>query len=225
MRQWRQFDVDARHRVSGLLVAPAGARIGYLLAHGAGAGMRHRSMEAVAAGLAERGIATFRYQFPYLEEGLKRPDPPALCHATVRAAASEAREFLPGLPLIAGGRSFGGRMTSQAHALSPLSGVRGLAFLAFPLHPAGRPGTERATHLFDIQVPMLFLSGTRDALAELSLLTSLCTKLGQRATLRPLEPANHSFHASAQSGRKDADILSEALDTLVAWANAVTAES
>src|SRR5688500_11254033 len=195
-----QFEVGAQ-RVSGLLVAPERAHILYVLAHGAGAGMRHRAMEEVAAGLAERGIATFRYQFPYMEQGSKRPDPPALCHATVRAATAEAARLAPGLALVAGGRSFGGRMTSQAQALSPLPGVRGLIVLAVPLHPAGCPSSDRARYLFDVRIPMLFLQGTRDALANLAHLRPLCEELGERATLELVEDADHSFHMRARSGR------------------------
>jgi predicted alpha/beta-hydrolase family hydrolase len=218
----RQFEVGAQ-RVSGLLVAPERARILYVLAHGAGAGMRHRAMEEVAAGLAERGIASFRYQFPYMEHGAKRPDPPALCHATVRAALAEAARLAPGLALVAGGRSFGGRMTSQAQAASPLPGVRGLIFLAFPLHPAGRPGSERAEHLFDVRIPMLFLQGTRDALADLAHLRPLCEELGERATLELIEGADHSFHVPASSGRNDAEVRADMLDRLAAWAAALAA--
>jgi predicted alpha/beta-hydrolase family hydrolase len=210
--------VDATHTVSGLLVAPEGARICYVLAHGAGAGMRHRAMQATAAGLAERGIATLRYQFPYMEAGGKRPDPPALCHATVRAAVAEAARLLPGLSLFAGGRSFGGRMTSQAQAIAPLAGVRGLIFLAFPLHPAGRPSDERAEHLFEVKVPMLFLQGTRDALADLELLKPMVAELGARATLALFEEADHSFHVAAKSGRSDAEVSAAVLDKLAAWA-------
>jgi hypothetical protein len=213
--------IDAAHRVSALLIAPPRAHACYVLAHGAGAGMTHSAMEAVAVELAERGIATLRYQFPYMEQGGKRPDPPALCHATVRAAVAKAGETK--LPLIAGGRSFGGRMTSQAQAKSPLAGVRGLAFLGFPLHPAGKPSDERAGHLFEVKVPMLFLQGTRDALAELSLLEPLVKRLGKRSTLSLLADADHSFHVSAKTGRKDAEVRSEMLDTLAAWIRKVTA--
>src|SRR5215470_6930074 len=172
--------VDAANRVSGLLLAPARARACYVFAHGAGAGMAHPFMAAVATELAERGIATLRYQFPYMEQGGRRPDPPKLAHATVRAAVAEAARLLPKLPLVAGGKSFGGRMTSQAQAAAPLTGVRGLAFLGFPLHPAGRPSAERGKHLSDVQVPMLFLQGTRDALAALDQLEPLCKALGTR---------------------------------------------
>src|SRR5690348_7883152 len=194
------FDVGASHRVSGLLERPAGARALFVLAHGAGAGMEHPSVQAIAAGLAERGIATLRYQFPYMERRSRRPDPPALCHATVRAAVTAASRLAPDLPLIAGGRSFGGRMTSQAQAQSPLPQVRGLVFFAFPLHPAGQPGTDRATHLFDVRIPMLFVQGTRDELAELDLLRALIAQLSARATLHLVEGADHSFHVSARSG-------------------------
>jgi hypothetical protein len=182
-------------------------------------------MAAVATELGERGVATLRYQFPYMEQGSKRPDPPALCHAAVRAAVAEAGRLMPKLPLIAGGRSFGGRMTSQAQAAAPLPQVQGLAFLGFPLHPAGRPSDERAEHLFDVQIPMLFLQGTRDALAELRLLRPLIEKLGTRAALKLFEGADHSFHVPASTGRKDADVRSEMLDALAAWAKALIARS
>ena len=209
--------VDDARRVSGLLSAPAKARACYVLAHGAGAGMTHPFMAAVATELSERGIATLRYQFPYMEQKTKRPDPPKLAQATVRAAVTEAGRLLPKLPLIAGGKSFGGRMTSQAQAASPLPGVRGLAFLGFPLHPAGRPSDERAAHLFDVQVPMLFLQGTRDTLADLALLQPLTKKLGARASLELFQEADHSFHVPARTGRKDAEVRSEMMDKLAAW--------
>ncbi|HEV2284823.1 MAG TPA: alpha/beta family hydrolase, partial [Steroidobacteraceae bacterium] len=196
---------------------PPGARACYVLAHGAGAGMQHRSMAAVAEGLAARGIATLRYQFPYMEQGKRRPDPPPLCHATVRAAVAQAAHCLPGLKLIAGGRSFGGRMTSQAQALEPLAGVRGLAFLGFPLHPAGAPADTRAAHLARVSIPMLFLSGTRDALAERALLEPVVARLGARVTLSLIEDADHSFHVPARSGRSDAGVLEEVLERLTAW--------
>lgn len=174
-------------------------------------------MQTVAAGLAERGIATLRYQFPYMERKSRRPDPPALCHSTVRAAVAEASRLAPDLPLIAGGRSFGGRMTSQSQAQCPLPLVRGLLFLGFPLHPAGRPGVERAAHLRDIGIPMLFIQGTRDELATLDLLQPLIERLGARATLRLLEEADHSFHVRARSGRTDGDVREEALDAAAGW--------
>jgi len=209
--------VDDATRVSGLLLVPTRARACYVLAHGAGAGMKHPFMAAIATELAERGIATLRYQFPYMEQGGRRPDRPKLAHATVRAAAAEAARRLPKAPLIAGGKSFGGRMTSQAQAAAPLASVHGLVFLGFPLHPAGRPSAERGKHLFDVQIPMLFLQGTRDALAALDQLKPLCKALGKRATLKLFEDADHSFHVPARTGRKDPQVRSELLDALVAW--------
>jgi uncharacterized protein len=209
--------VDDATRVSGLLHVPAQAWSCYVLAHGAGAGMTHPFMAAVAQELAERRVATLRYQFPYMEKGGKRPDPPKLSHATVRAAVTEAARHLPKLPLIAGGKSFGGRMTSQAQATRPLSNARGLVFLGFPLHPANRPSSERGQHLFEIEVPMLFLQGTRDALASLDQLKPLCHSLGARATLTLFQDADHSFHVPARSGRTDPQVRSEMLDVLVAW--------
>jgi predicted alpha/beta-hydrolase family hydrolase len=174
-------------------------------------------MAAVAAELAARGIATLRYQFPYMEKGSKRPDPPRVAHAAVRAAVAEAARLLPKLPLFAGGKSFGGRMTSQAQAVAPLPGVRGLIFLGFPLHPAGKPSQERGAHLFDVNVPMLFLQGTRDQLASLDLVDPLCKSLGKRATLLTFQEADHSFHMPARTGRKDADVRAEVLDALAGW--------
>jgi uncharacterized protein len=208
-------------RVSGLLQVPQNVRACYVLAHSAGAGMAHPFMNAMASGLVERGIATLRYQFLYMEQGSKRPDPPKLAHAAVRAAVEEAAQRLPDLPLFAGGRSFGGRMTSQAHALSPLPGVRGLVFLGFPLHPAGKPSTERAKHLFEVRSPMLFLQGTRDELADLQLLEPLCRELGAGATLKLFADADHSFHVPVRSGRKDPEVRVEILDTLVRWVDEV----
>lgn len=207
--------------VSGLLLVPAAARACYVLAHGAGAGMDHPSMRVVAAGLADSGVATLRYQFPYMERGSRRPDPPPLCHATVRAAVAAAAQLAPGLPLVAGGRSFGGRMTSQAQAIEPLAGVRGLAFLGFPLHPAGQPSELRAEHLSKVSIPMLFLQGTRDALAERSLIEGVAARLGRRATLSFIEQADHSFHVPASSGRKDAEVHAEVLRRLAAWIDAI----
>jgi predicted alpha/beta-hydrolase family hydrolase len=217
--------VDTARRVSALLIAPPLAFACYVLAHGAGAGMTHPSMASVADELGQRGLATLRFQFPYMEAGSKRPDPPALCHAAIRAAVAEAARLLPELPLIAGGRSFGGRMTSQAQAKAPLTGVQGLAFLGFPLHPAGRPSDDRAEHLSDVKIPMLFLQGTRDALAELSLLRPVVDRLGKRATLKLFEEADHSFHVPARTGRKGAEVRGEILDALAAWAKKVAARS
>ena len=203
--------------VSGLLLRPPGAKALYLFAHGAGTNMVHRSMASNVEGLAERGIATLRYNFLYTEKGSKRPDAPRTAHAAVRAAASISKKLAGDLPLYAGGRSFGGRMTSQAQADEPLPGVRGLAFLGFPLHPAGKPGVERAEHLAKVQVPMLFLSGSRDALAELDLLRPVVAELGKRATLRVVEHADHSFNVAKSSGRTAAEAEAEALDALANW--------
>jgi len=209
--------IDDAQRVSGLLQAPPEARGCYVLAHGAGAGMAHPFMAAVANGLAERRIATLRYQFPYMEQGSRRPDAPRLAHATVRAAVVEASRLVPELVLFAGGKSFGGRMTSQAQAALPLPGVRGLVFLGFPLHPAGRPSDERGKHLFEVQLPMLFLQGTRDELATLPLVQSLAERLGARATLKLFQDADHSFHVPARTGRNDSEVRAEMLDALADW--------
>ena len=209
--------VDEESRVSGLLQVPHKARICYVLAHGAGAGMSHPFMEAIADGLAERGIATLRYQFPYMEQGRKRPNTSKLAQATVRAAVAKASHLLPELVLVAGGKSFGGRMTSQAQASSPLPGVQGLVFLGFPLHPAGRPSDERGDHLFEIKVPMLFLQGTRDALADTELVKAVVKRLAKRATLKLLQGADHSFHVPARSGRNDEQVRAEMLDQLASW--------
>ena len=208
--------------VSGLLLRPADAKALYLFAHGAGAAMTHKAMESNAQGLAQRGIATLRYQFLYMEKGSKRPDPPRLAHAAVRAAAAKAVEIAPDLPLFAGGRSFGGRMTSQAQAEEPLPGVRGLAFLGFPHHPAGKNGIERAEHLARVNVPMLFVSGDRDALAELDLLRPVVSGLGERATLHLIKHADHSFKVAAKSGRTAAEAEAEALDALAGWCSALS---
>lgn len=203
--------------VSGLLDVPANAQACYVFAHGAGAGMKHAFMAALAEGLVQRGIATLRFQFPSMEQGSKRPDSPAVAQAAVRAAIAEAARRLPDVPLFAGGKSFGGRMTSQAHAAAPLPGVRGIVFVGFPLHPAGKPSGERASHLAAVQVPMLFLQGTRDALAELDLVRGTATKLGRRATLHVVEGADHSFHVLVRSGRDDAQVREELLDTMAGW--------
>jgi uncharacterized protein len=213
--------VDDAHRVSGLLQVPPKARICYVLAHGAGAGMSHPCMAAVTDGLAERGIATMRYQFPYMEQGAKRPDAPKLAHATVRAAVVEASHLVPKLALVAGGKSFGGRMTSQAQAALPLPGVSALVFLGFPLHAAGRPSDERASHLFEVKIPMLFLQGTRDALADTHMLQALVERLGTRATLKLFQDADHSFHVPVHTGRRDAEVRAEMLDGLTCWLESV----
>jgi len=218
-----RITVREAQSVSALLTTPAQPRAGYVFAHGAGAGMTHRFMEDVARGLAERGIATLRYQFAYMDSGSKRPDPPRVAHAAVRAAVDEAARHWPGLPLIAGGKSFGGRMTSQAQAASALPGVRGLVFFGFPLHPAGKPADERGAHLLQVQCPMLFLQGTRDELADEALLRALVGRLGARATLQLVEGADHSFHVPARTGRKDADVLAGLLDAAAAWAAKVAA--
>lgn len=212
-----RIEVEASGPVSGLLMNPRSASACFVFAHGAGAGMTHSFMESVATGLFERGIATLRYQFPYMEKGSKRPDAAATAHATVRAAVAEAGRRCEGLRLVAGGKSFGGRMTSQAQALAPLSGVRGLAFLGFPLHPAGKPSEDRATHLTDIELPMLFLLGTRDNLAERALVEHVMEALGTKASLKWFEHADHSFHVPARSGRNDRDVMREVLDTLAIW--------
>jgi len=209
--------VNDEQRVSGLLQVPSHARACYVLAHGAGAGMTHPFLTAVANGLAERGVATLRYQFPYMEQRSKRPDSPKVAHVTVRAAVAEAARLVPELALFAGGKSFGGRMTSQAQSLSPLPGIRGLVFLGFPLHPPGQPSDDRAKHLFDVKIPMVFLQGTRDEFAELELLKGVCKELGAVTTLKLFQDADHSFHVPARTGRKDADVRHEMLDTLVEW--------
>jgi uncharacterized protein len=217
------IDVAGSSAVSAILMAPGQSRALYVMAHGAGAGMDHPFMQAVASGLAKRCIATLRYQFPYMEAGLKRPDRPAVAHATVRAAVSAAARLLPGMPLVAGGKSFGGRMTTQAQAERPLPGVAGLVFFGFPLHPAGKPSDERARHLADVGIPMLFLQGDRDALADTGLLIPVVERLGQRAMLHLLTGADHSFRVLRGSGRTNADVLTEALDTMDDWLKCLVA--
>jgi len=203
--------------VSGLLLVPPKATACYVLAHGAGAGMTHSFLVNVAAELYARNIATLRYQFPYMEAKSKRPDPPKLAQATVRAAVKEAARLVPELPLLAGGKSFGGRMTSQAQAAEPLPGVRALIFLGFPLHAAGKPSRERGAHLSEIRIPKLFLQGTRDALADLTELEPLVASLAKRATLKLFSDADHSFHVPVRTGRKDADVLAEMMDVFAAF--------
>jgi predicted alpha/beta-hydrolase family hydrolase len=204
--------------VSGLLLRPDGARLLYVVAHGAGAGMRHPFLESIAQRLAERSIATLRYQFPYLEQGARRPDPPAVAAATVRAAVAEAARLAPGLPLVAGGKSFGGRMTSTAQAEEPLSAVRGLVFLGFPLHPPGRPGDSRAEHLAQVRIPMLFLQGDRDEFADLKLLRPVVKRLGVGATLHLVEGGDHSFKVLKRTGRAGDDVMTELVTTIDRWA-------
>jgi uncharacterized protein len=218
-----KISLDDATTISGILQPAPNPLACYVLAHGAGAGMAHPFMAAVADGLADRNIATLRYQFPYMEAKSKRPDVPAVAQRAVRAAVADAARLLPDLPLLAGGKSFGGRMTSRAQAQSPLLAVRGLVFLGFPLHAAGKPSTDRAKHLRDIEAPMLFLQGTRDELADLELLRPVVSDLGPRATLHLLEHADHSFHVPARSGRKDSEVLAEMLDTLAAWARSILA--
>ena len=216
-----RFGVDGGVEVSALLSMPAKARRLLVLAHGAGAGMHHPFMEMLAGELASVGVATFRYQFPYMEERRRIPDSPAVLTATVVAAVRAAAEAAPGLPLLAGGKSMGGRMTSQAAAEHPLDGVRGLVFFGFPLHPPNRPGTKRADHLARVTMPMLFLQGTRDAFADLKLLRPLCAKLGSRATLHIIETADHSFHGLKRSGKSDAEVLRELAETAASWAEGI----
>jgi predicted alpha/beta-hydrolase family hydrolase len=212
--------VRAGETVSGLWQTPSEASACLVLAHGAGAGMTHRAMAAIAEGLCRRGVATLRYQFPYMEKGRKGVDSPAVAQATVRAAVAAAQGLAAGLPLFAGGKSFGGRMTSQAQAQAPLDHVRGLVFFGFPLHAAGKPSAERAAHLAGIAVPMLFVQGTRDALADLALLKGVVGGLDGRAKLQLVADADHSFHVPAKTGRKDPEVLEEALADAAAWMTA-----
>lgn len=202
-----------------LLVAPPKATAVVVLAHGAGAGMRHPFLERIAQLLAERQVASYRYEFPYMERGSSRPDPPAVAVARVHEAAVDAARVAPGLPLFAGGKSFGGRMTSQAQAGEPLPGVHGLVFLGFPLHPPGRPGTSRADHLSSVRIPMLFLQGTRDEFAGLDLLRPVVTKLGRTASLQVVEGGDHSFKVLKRTGRTETDVMNELADTITAWAD------
>jgi len=213
--------VDGDTHVSALLERPDAPEAGYVLAHGAGAGMAHPFMAHAASALAARRIATLRYQFPYMERGSKRPDTPKVAHAAVRAAVAEAARVLPGLPLVAGGKSFGGRMTSQAQALSPLSGVVGLVFLGFPLHPAGKPSIERAQHLAEIKIPMLFVQGTRDEMADVSLIESTVGALGRHATLHWVHDGDHSMRIPARSGRDPAQALDAVFAAIERWIESV----
>lgn len=216
-REMRFVASKSAGEVGALLMLPADASRLLVLAHGAGAGMRHAFMESIAARLASRGVATLRYQFPYMERKIGRPDPRPLLFATVRAAVAAAAQAVPGVPLLAGGKSMGGRMTSMAAAEEPLEGVKGIAFFGFPLHPAGKPSTERGGHLTGVTVPMLFLQGTRDALADLDLLRPITDALGGRATMHVIDGADHSFHVLKRSGRTDADVLDELAATVASW--------
>ncbi len=209
--------VDDSQTVSGLLRVPSHPSACYVMAHGAGAGMTHPFMAAVIDGLYERGVATLRYQFPYMEHGSRRPDRPPLAHATVRAAVATANRLTPAIPLFAGGKSFGARMTSQAQAEAPMARVSGLVFLGFPLHPAGKPSEDRARHLSDVRVPMLFLQGDRDALADLKILAGVLDRLSADVTLHVIEHADHSFHVPMRSGTTDKRVLEDLLDTLAGW--------
>lgn len=208
--------------VSTLLLLPDRPRALYVFAHGAGAGMRHPFMEAMAQRLAARGIGTLRYQFPYMEQGGHRTDPEPVALATVRAAVAAGRAAAKGLPLLAGGKSYGGRMTSRAAAAAPLEDVTGIVFVGFPLHPAGQPGVARAEHLAKVATPMLFLQGTRDTLADLTLLEPIVRQLGERATLRVIEHADHAFHVLKKSGRTDEQVLDELADAVSEWLEART---
>ena len=218
------IDVNDTTQVSGLLEIAKGSKLCLVLAHGAGAGMEHPFMAAIAQDLAARDIATLRYQFPYMERGEKRTDAPPLCHATVRAAVAAAAQLIPEVPLIAGGKSFGGRMTSQAQAVNPLPGVRGLAFFGYPLHPPDKPSIDRAAHLSKIKIPMLFLQGTRDNLADLTLLRPLVGELENLATLKVLEGADHSFHVLKRSGRTDEEVKREMIDSFMSWSENLSSE-
>jgi len=213
----RRIHVSRGVEVSALLLEPPRPRALYVLGHGAGAGMRHPFMESIALGLATRGIGTLRYQFPYMEQGGRRIDPEPVVLETVRAAVEAGREAAGGRPLLAGGKSFGGRMTSRAAAAAPLAGIAGLVFLGFPLHPAGQPGVSRADHLAKVDLPMLFLQGTRDTLADLALLEPILRRLGDRAALRVIEHADHSFHVAKRSGRTDAQVLDELVGAVSGW--------
>ncbi len=213
----RRFEVENHGQVSALLEVPDGPRALCVLAHGAGAGMRHAFMEHVAQALAARRIGTLRYQFPYMERGRRRPDPPHIAETTVRAAVDAAAGAAPDVPLIAGGKSFGGRMTSAAQARAPLPGVRGLVLLGFPLHAAGRAGDRRAAHLAEVEIPMLFLQGTRDRLADLTLMRSVCSGLGERAMLHVVEGGDHSFKVLKRSGQTEADVVDELAEAIAGW--------
>ena len=215
------IEVSDGARVSGILMTPLEPKACFVVAHGAGAGMLHPFMEDLANDLAARRVATLRYQFPYMERLSRRPDPPALCHATVRAAAAAAGVLLPALPLLAGGKSFGGRMTSQAQAAIPLAEVRSLIFLGFPLHPPKQPSDTRAEHLSKIRIPMLFVQGARDEFAQPELLNPVISRLGSLATLRLLPDADHSFRVPARGHTTQAQTNSEMLGAILAWIDRV----
>lgn len=217
------IDVDASHRVSAIFTPPVDANACLVLAHGAGAGMTHSFMTALSGALVERRIAVLRYQFPYMENGAKRPDRPPLAQATVRAAVAAAARLAPTLPLFAGGKSFGGRMTSQAQAAAALPGVKGLVFVGFPLHPANKPSIERAAHLDAVAVPMLFLQGSRDALADLALIEPVIARLAPRATLRIVDGADHSFKVPARTGRTQSDVIAGLAEDIVGWCASIIA--
>jgi len=218
----RFLAAPSRGEVTALLLLPPRATVLYVFGHGAGAPMRHAFMEAAARGLAEQGVATLRYQFPYTEAGRKSPDTAPVLQATVRSAVAEAARVAGGLPLLAGGKSMGGRMTSLAAADEPLSGVRGLVFFGFPLHAAGRPSADRGAHLASVGLPMLFLQGTRDNLADLSLLRPLLTAVTPRPELHVVDGADHGFRVLKRSGRTDEQVLEELCDRFASWAGEVT---
>jgi predicted alpha/beta-hydrolase family hydrolase len=224
-KEIRFFVSEKAGAVSGLLINPIGARALLVMAHGAGAGMRHRFMEEVAAKFAKRGVATLRYQFPYMEKRVKRPDTEAVLTDTVRSAVATAKKHAGDLPILAGGKSMGGRMTSLAAARAPLDGVRGLIYFGFPLHAAGKPGAERGQHLTDIRIPMLFLQGSRDALADLSLLKPLCKKLGKNTQLFIVQGGDHSFHVLKSTGRSDEEVLEEVVEKAAGWMETVNRSS
>ncbi len=214
--------VDDHHRVSALITSPCAPRAWFVFAHSAGAGMTHPLMEEIATGLAEAGIATLRFQFPYMQAGSRRTDTPGLCHATIRAAVREAAQRANGAPLFAGGRSFGGRMSSQAQSVSALPGVLGLAFVGFPLHPAARPSQDRAQHLLGLTLPLLFLQGTRDELADPGLLQDLIVRLGTLATVKLIADADHSFRLPARLARERGPVVPQLVRTLADWMASVT---
>jgi len=216
-----RFAVQGAGEVSAILMRPTTAQWLLVLAHGAGAGMTHPFLEKLAGELADAGVATFRYQFPYMEQRRRAPDSPSVAAATAACAVRAAAQAGAGLPLLAGGKSFGGRMSSQAASQGLLEGVRGLVFFGFPLHPPNKPSTKRAEHLEKVRIPMLFLQGTRDTLADLNLLRPICSSLGSRTQLHVIETADHSFHVQKSSGRTDAEVLHELAQTTASWAERI----